>query len=121
MAIDQFDSEGEATLEPGSRRLPDGRQVEVRLMEGYDCAYSSLRVKEELDFCPSNCMVSEGSPNVFVSQGCYHAWLDWAALPRLPPQKQAFPSVPTPLPFGAELYEIINSEEGLRGECLKFF
>jgi hypothetical protein len=127
MAIGQFDSDGGATQiddESGSFRVPNGRQVVVRLVEDYSCPNfgTTLKVvegdaKEDWgEFVYSHCSAFEGNPNFFVSEGCYHylhAWIDWAALP---PRKQAFPLDPAPLPFGAELYEIVNSKEDLRGE-----
>jgi hypothetical protein len=127
MAIGQFDGDGDANLaddEYGSLRVPDGRQVEVRLVEGYDCAGFNKMLMvvdgdstvEPGEFVYSRCGVFESNPNIFVSEGCYHylhAWIDWAALP---PRNQAFPLDPTSLHFGAELYEIVNSKEDLRGE-----
>jgi hypothetical protein len=128
MAIGQFslDYDGKATCRiddvSGSVKIPDGRQVEVRLVDRYDGGSFRRVLKGNSDpemFYYSHCsayMTSDDpQPNLFVSEGCYHylhAWIDWAALP---PRKQAFPLDPAPLPFGAELYEIVNSKEGLRG------
>jgi hypothetical protein len=129
MAIGQFDHDGDATLiEPDGKntlsQIPDGRQVVVRLVEGYNSATFNKVLKvveddateEPVPFAYSSCSAFEGNPNFFVSEGCYHylhAWLDWTALPL---RKQAFPSDPAPLFFGAELYEIVNSKDGSRGD-----
>lgn len=118
VAIGQFDSMGEATVLHGElNSIPDGRLVEVRLVEDYNRGtfkkmLNAVQEDAAVEFVDSQC----GDPNIFVSEGCYHylhAWIDWEALP---PRKNAFPSDPAPLPFGAELYEIVNSAEGLRGE-----
>jgi hypothetical protein len=124
MAIGQFDSGGDATLindESGSLRVPDGRQVEIRLVDGYHCARFNKVLEvvqgDKTEFAYSHCAVIDGgrrNPNFFVSEGCYHylhAWIDWAALP---PRSQAFALDPAPLHFGAELYEIINSMKDLQ-------
>jgi hypothetical protein len=135
MGIGQFnDGDGRAICqtddESGLFKVPDGRQVEMRLVNGYDAGSFWQVIKENKDdateeqeeigysHCSAYMTDGEGQPNIFVMEGCYHylhAWLDWAALP---PRKQAFPSDPAPLPFGAELYEIVNSEQDLRGERL---
>jgi hypothetical protein len=73
---------------------------------------SAVQDDAAVEFVYSQCRDS----NIFVSEGCYHylhAWIDWEVLP---PRNNAFPSDPAPLPFGPELYEIVNSAEGLRGE-----
>jgi hypothetical protein len=130
MAIGQFsdDLDGAAICrvdESGSLKAPDGRQVEVRLVDGYDVGSfwkvlkeNQYSVTEESVFSYCSAYMNRGrcQPNLFVSEGCYHylhAWIDWTALP---PRKHAFPSDPAPLPFGAELYEIVNSKEDLRGK-----
>lgn len=124
MAIGQFGDDGEATREGDDENFPDGRQVEVRLVEGFDSASFNKVLKvddrgeEKAEFAYSWCGAFEGNPNLFTSEGCYHylhAWIDWSTLP---PRKQAFPSDPAPLPFGAELYEIVNSQKMLRSENL---
>ena len=132
VAIGQFDGEGTTLVDDGSGycRIPDGRQVEVRLVDGFRAGTFRWVIKEKQDGVTeeleeySECSAymsifgerGHGQPNFFVTEGCYHylqAWIDWAALS---PRKRAFPSDPTPLSFGAELYEIVNSEEDLRGE-----
>jgi hypothetical protein len=129
IAIGQFNDDGEATREGDDEishaNIPDGRQVEVRLVEGFDSASFNKILKvddqgeEKAEFAYSYCGAFEANPNIFTSEGCYHylhAWIDWTALP---PRKQAFPSDPAPLTFGAELYEIVNSQEMLRGEACR--
>jgi hypothetical protein len=132
MAIGQFDSDGDAALiydESGSLRVPDGRQVEICLVEGFDCATFNQvltvvqgdKTAEAGEFEYSRCAVIDGNPNFFVSEGCYHylhAWIDWAALPS---RNQAFALDPAPLHFGAELYEIVNSTGDLRSEWSLWF
>ena len=121
VAIGQFDSMGEATVLGGELHsiIPDGRLVEVHRVEGYKRGTFKKMLNDVEDDAAAEFVYSQcglGDPNIFVSEGCYHylhAWIDWEALP---PRSNAFPSDPAPLPFGAELYEIVNSAEGLRGE-----
>jgi len=128
MAIGQFseDMDGAAIClvdESGSLKAPDGWQVEVRLVDDYDAGSFWKVLKDDQDgvtgesvfsYCSAYMNRGRCQPNLFVSEGCYHylhTWIDWTALP---PRKHAFPLDPAPLPFGAELYEIVNSKEDLR-------
>jgi hypothetical protein len=100
MAIGQFpqpDGEAIYVRESGSCKIPDGRQVEVRLVDGYDGG-SFIRVlmenqlggmTEKYSYSHCSAYVDSVNPNLSVSEGCYHylhARIDWAALP---PRKQA--------------------------------
>lgn len=97
VTIGQFsqDMEGRATYqfedESGSYKVPDGRQVEVRLVDGYDAGNftrvfmkseaSTGRTEEASEYGYSHCSAHDDdvNPNLFVSEGCYHylyAWID---------------------------------------------
>ena len=101
VAIGQFNSIGEATVLGGElHSIPDGQLVEVRRVKDYKCGsfrkmLNGVEDDAVVELVDSQC----GDPNIFVSEGCYHylhAWIDWDTLP---PQSNAFPLDPTPLPL----------------------
>jgi hypothetical protein len=134
VAIGHFDGEfGTATVlkdeKDGSVKIPGGRNVEVRLVDGFNSAWFAQKLmglEEDADGeiveveqeAISGILDYNGNPNFFTSEGCYHyirAWLDFDGMP---PRTRAFPMESTPLTFGGEFYEIINSSYAVRGNDL---
>ncbi|KIM79020.1 hypothetical protein PILCRDRAFT_10677 [Piloderma croceum F 1598] len=89
--------------ESGSLKVPDGWQVEVRLVDDYDAGSFWKVLKENQDEASAN-------PNCLSRKDAITTWIDWTALPH------AFLLDPAPLSFGAEFYEIVNSKEDIRDD-----
>ena len=135
IAIGHFDEGGMATVlkdeKDGSFKVPSGRNVEVRLVDGFNSigfGHKLIGLAEDADGditemveeVHSNILDHDGSPNFFTSEGCYHYLRAWLDLDGMPPRTRAFPMDSTPLTFGGEFYEIVNSRHAVRGDDLPF-
>jgi hypothetical protein len=136
VAIGHFDGDlgGAKVLkdaQTGSVTVPSGRGVEVRrvfyymsdrfdhkLLDLEEDEYGELWDMEEEAM--SRITVYEGNPNFFTSEGCYHYLQAWLDLNTMPPRARAFPTDDTPLTFGGEFYEVVNSRRAVRGKPSTF-
>lgn len=118
VAIGHFDEKGEC--EKRGKLIRDGRGAEVRRVDGLNGGDFTevVRVvnrREKLVPALSICSVFGNTPNVALCEPCYHYMDAWLARQDLPPRCCAFPSDPEPMSLGEELYEIVNSQQELRG------
>ena len=122
VAVGCFDEDGESPVRDG--RIPDGRHVEARRVRNGDGGvFGEVLTRREdgeekwenaLTSCSVKC--AGGVPNFFLCERCYaylEKWVHWQSLPA----SSSAPSIDfQPLPFPAELYEIINSRKSRRGK-----
>lgn len=118
VAIGHFDEKGEC--EKRGKLVRNGRGAEVRRVDGLNGGDFTevVRVisrREKLVPALSICSVFGDTPNVALCEPCYHYLDAWLARQDLPSRSCAFPSDPEPMSFGEELYEIVNSQQELRG------
>ncbi|KAF8155701.1 hypothetical protein B0H34DRAFT_506636 [Crassisporium funariophilum] len=110
-----------------SGKIPDGVDVQTAIVRGPECGGFEIVVlkgpvqdgaeptevmEERVTYTASNNYSSDsrehGFGNFWVSEGCFHylqAWIDFEGLPR--------PSHSRPLSFAGELYEVVNSHNGM--------